>query len=1355
MTVKLFSEDKIIASNQFIKEKKYWMNKFSGDLVLSYFPYDYPKQRRTEKVFDSTTFKLFEDVFARFEKIAGDSNPKSHIVLTAGLTALLYKYTGNQDVIIGTPIDKQDIETEFTNTVLALRIQLHDNMTFKELILHTRQTIIEAIENQNYPIEALLNHLNMKSSDDDLPLFDAALLLENIHIKNYLHQVKPNIIFSFMRTRECIEGAVEYNSQLYDKVTIERIIKHFLYLLHTAIANMDIRLSRISLLTQEEERELIFNFNNTDADYPRNKTIHKLFEEQGEKTPDKISVKEAGTSRSMTYGELHIQSSRLAQIFMKRGVTPGTIVGLMTERSIEMLVAIFGILKAEAAYLPIEPSYPQERIDYMLKDSRAKLLVTNNNLEEARKLGSEEAQTGSSLFPTTGNRQPGTSVAYIIYTSGSTGKPKGVMVEHRGLVNYIWWAAKKYVKNENVNFALYTSIAFDLTVTSIFTPLITGQTIIVYKEEGVNSRFLIEKVIEDKIEVVKLTPSHLKLIRNQKINSNPPAPQRDSQVSIKRFIVGGEELDTQLAMDIYTNFNENIEIYNEYGPTEAVVGCMIFKFNPLIDKRKSVSIGLPADNVKIYILDRYLRLLPIGVTGELYISGDGLARGYLNNPELTAEKFICFAQKLHELNEYNNTLEQVSLLPALTRITKPIYKTGDLAARLSDGNIEFLGRIDHQVKIRGFRIELGEIENCLTQYPEIKDVLVIFKKSEKGYNYLCAYFVSDHEIPVSELKEYLSKRLPDYMIPSYFVKMEKIPLTSNGKIDQKALPEPELKAGENYTAPGTEVEKKLVELWAEVLSRGASQASQLQKSIGINDNFFELGGQSLTATILVSKIHKALNVKISLVDLFKTPTIRGLAGYLSGSLENKFISLEAVEKKEYYPLSSPQKRLYLIQQMDLKGTTYNIPEMYISEEEINKNRLIKIFKKLLERHESLRTSFALVGGQPVQHVHDHVELEIEYYSISKIEAKEEAEELRKTIKAFIRPFDLSRAPLMRVGLLKAAENKHLLMIDMHHIITDGVSHSILAKDFIIFYSGAEQPALRLHYKDFTIWQNNLISSGEIKKQEQYWLKEFAEDLPVLNLPMDYVRHETQSFAGDSIQFEISSSESSVLRDFSKNENATLFMVLLAIYNVLLSKLSGQEDIVVGVGTAGRRHADLEKIIGMFVNTLALRNYPVEEKTFKEFFREVSVRTLQAFENQDYLFEDLVEKVVKKRDLNRNPLFDTVFMVQNLGDEAVDTSIIEKFTLTLKPYHQKSGISQFDMFWGCTEVDKGLRFSVTYRTKLFERETIERYISYFKQIVSEVTDNIEIKIKAILTSIHLLKSQSYDDEMELGFEIKLN
>jgi tyrocidine synthetase-2 len=1055
----------------------------------------------------------------------------------------------------------------------------------------------------------------------------------------------------------------------------------------------------------------------------------------------------------ISYREMNERSNRLAYRLREKGVGPDSPVGLMVERSVEMIIGVLGIMKAGGAYLPIDTEYPADRKRYMLEDGEVRCLLASDGIEdigaeiinrlEITDMRKEETgRDGKNNLEYTGS---GSHLVYVIYTSGSTGKPKGVTVEHRNLVNLLKFQFK-YTNIDCSRILQFSTISFDASFHEIFSVLLSGgQLYLVNKEIRTDIPELFKLIERNVIKTVFLPISFLKVIFKEE-EYLKAVPR-----NIRHIQTAGEQVVISNAFKSYLR-ERQVYLHNHYGPSETHVVTTL-TIAPRGDIAELPSIGKPVMNTGIYIVDKWGKLLPPGAAGELWIGGVQVGRGYLNRPELTGEKFV------------SSPLSAVISPPGKHSkvIDDRLYKTGDLGRWLPDGNIEFLGRIDHQVKIRGFRVEPGEIESRLSNYPGIKEVVVLVREEVSGDKYICAYIVFDSEYEISGLREYLSKKLPDYMIPSYFVRLEKIPVTPNGKIDRKALPKPELITRENHTAPRNEIEKKLIELWSEVLSRDALHASQLQKSMGIDDNFFQLGGHSLKATILVSKIHKKLNVKLPLVELFKTPTIRGLAGYLGGSLEDNFISLEAVEKKEYYPLSSGQKRLYLIQQMDIKGTTYNMPETYVSEDEINKDRLMKTFKKLIQRHESLRTSFEFVNGQPIQYVHDHVEFEIEYYDLEKVKVKTEVEESEWTrelaplpkepaaaiISSFIRPFDLSMAPLIHVGLLKE-ENKHILMIDMHHIISDGVSHGILVKDFISLYAGEELPALRLHYKDFNLWQNNLIYSGEMKKQEQYWLKEFVGDIRELNLPMDYSRQETQSFEGDAVQFEISGNETAVLRDWSKKESATLFIVLLAIYNVLLSKLSSQEDIIVGVGTAGRRHADLENIIGMFVNTLALRNYPVEEKTFKEFLLEVRDRTLQAFDNQDYLFEDLVEKVVKKRDLNRNPLFDTVFMLQNMGDESVDSSIIEKFTLKLRPYKHDLNITKFDMFWSGTEVGESLQFFVTYRTKLFERKTIERYISYFKQIVTEVTDNCEIKIKDILISLHLLRSQSYEDEMELGF-----
>ncbi|MDQ1352213.1 MAG: hypothetical protein QG657_2519, partial [Acidobacteriota bacterium] len=615
-------------------------------------------------------------------------------------------------------------------------------------------------------------------------------------------------------------------------------------------------------------------------------------------------------------------------------------------------------------------------------------------------------------------------------------------------------------------------------------------------------------------------------------------------------------------------------------------------------------------------------------------------------------------------------------------------------------------------------------------YPAIKEALVLVQEEERGDKYICAYIVSNDENVRPGLREYLSKELPDYMIPSYFVLLEKMPLTPNGKIDRKALPKTELKAGKSYVAPRDEVEEKLVGLWSDILGGDALHSSQSQTSIGIDDNFFELGGHSLKATILASRIEKIFNVKTPLSEIFKSPRIRELAGYIKGAASRKYEQIELVEEKEYYALSSAQKRLYFLQQMDKSSTAYNIPSLMIMEGIVEKDRLEQSIRGLIRRHESLRTSIDIIEEDSVQRIHKHVEFEIEYYNLSTDytdytddkDDKIHPSSFMNIPNHFIRHFDLSKAPLLRVGFVKLEEEKHIFLVDMHHIISDGMSTQVLIRNFSALYIEKELPEIKIQYKDYAEWQNRERVSKKILEQGEFWKKEFEAEIPVLELPTDYARPAVQSFEGSNTNFEINKETSDALKTLALETGTTLYILLLTLYTILLSKLSNQEDIVIGCPVAGRRHADLEKIIGMFVNTLALRNYPAGEKKFTDFLEEVKGKTLKAFENQEYQYEDLVENVAVTRDVSRNPMFDTMLALQNMGSQK-----IEIHALKLVPYECENKTAQFDLSLTCVEVDEKLHLTFEYSTKLFREETIERFAAYFINIIECVIENSRKKI----------------------------
>jgi amino acid adenylation domain-containing protein len=872
------------------------------------------------------------------------------------------------------------------------------------------------------------------------------------------------------------------------------------------------------------------------------------------------------------------------------------------------------------------------------------------------------------------------NLAYIIYTSGSTGIPKGVIVEHKSVVRLV--KNTNFIEFKETHKLLQTgALEFDASTFEIWGALLNGLTLVLESKNNLLVPEILRKIInKNKITVMWMTSSYF----NQMLDADI-----DIFCRLENLLVGGEALSPSHINRLKNRF-PGLNVINGYGPTENTTFSTTYLITRNHEER--IPIGKPIANSTAYIVDGYGNLLPEGVPGELCVGGDGVARGYLNDVQLTAEKFIK--------NPYTKNHRW--------------YRTGDRVKWLPGGDIEFLSRFDNQVKIRGFRIELEEIENQLLKYPSIREAVVIDRLNSTGTKYLAAYIVSDLEIESSELRNMLSKHLPEYMIPSFTIRMEKIPLTPNGKIDRRALPEPEVTVDKNYRPPRDEIEKKLAETWSEVLGTR-------KEVIGIDANFFELGGHSLKATVLTAKIHKEFEVKIPLVEIFRRQTIRELSQWIKNSPRHRYSSIKAVEKKEYYPLSSAQKRLFILQQLEPGSTGYNMPHKMSLGIELDKEKFAAQFKQLIRRHESLRTSFAMIDEEPVQRIHDYheVEFNIDYYQCEgEGESGDPERQVKEIIENFERPFDLSKAPLLRVGLIKIENKHHVLLFDLHHIITDGTSQDILEKESLSLYSGEELPILRLQYKDFSEWQNSSDQQTLIKSQESYWMDLFPDEIPVLNLPMDYMRPVMQSFAGAHVSFVLNNEETKTLKQIAREYDVTLYMSILAVFNILLAKLSGQEDIIVGTPIAARRHNDLQSIIGMFVNTLAMRNFPSGNKSFNRFLTEVKQQTLAAYENQEYQFEDLVDKISVRRDTGRNPVFDVMFNLLNQSEYKGDISSISSENV----YQHLKGTSKFDLNLTAVDYEKNLCFTLEYCTKLFKPGTIDRFIGYFKRILSLLSKN---------------------------------
>ncbi|MCK4259133.1 MAG: amino acid adenylation domain-containing protein, partial [Halanaerobiales bacterium] len=1301
-------QNDLLNSELIQEQENYWLKVFNGQLPVLNMLTDYHRPERMSYEGSNFHFELGEELALKVKEVARKQDMTVFMFLFAVYNVLLAKYSEQDDVIVGTPIAGRQ-HAELRNTVgffvntIAMRNTPAQDKSFSDFLLEVKENALNGYKNQDYQFETLIDQLNLKRDLSRNPLFDTMFVFQNIN--NYelmieglkfspyqfeTRTVQFDITLEGQEKKNKFSFNLQYATRLFKKETMEKFAEHFCNIIQEVVASPEMKIEEIEVISKEEKQQLLFDWNDTRADYPKGTTIHQLFEKQVTRTPDNIAL--VFKDKEMSYRELNERTNQLARVLREKGVKAETIVGMLVERSFEMVIGIIGILKAGGVYLPIDPNYPEDRIVYTLKDSRTQFLLTQNHLAGQNHFSGEIidlmdekmfAEDCSNLE----NINQSSDLAYIIYTSGSTGKPKGVMVEHNNLIRLMFNDKFQFDFTETDVWTLFHSYCFDFTVWEMYGSLLYGgKLIIISKLIAQNSQEFLTILLKEKVTILNQTPTAFYNLIAEELKCNK------KELAIRYVIFGGEALKPIMLKDWNQKYPET-RLINMYGITETTVHVTYKEITAYEIENNISNIGKPIPTLTTYIMNQDQKLVPIGVQGELCVGGDGVARGYLNRPELTEEKFV-----------YNPYFPE-----------ERMYRSGDLGRRLPNGDMEYLGRIDRQVKIRGFRIELGEIEKRLLQHEVIKDVVVIDQKDQSGNNYLAAYIISDQQPRIADLRSYLAKELPDYMIPSYFISLDQIPLTSNGKVDRKALPEPSgsISTGVKYVAPENETEENLVALWEEILG---------VEKIGINDDFFELGGHSLKAASLATKIYQDLNVEISLGEIFKTPTVRELAEFIRRTDESIYSYIEVVEEKEdaytsTYPVSSAQKRLYVLNQLEGQGITYNMPGFLVIEGELDQDRFVSVFRKLIGRHESLRTSFELIDGEPVQRIHKDVDFNLIYLTTAE-------KELDRMIDEFIQPFDLSKAPLLRVGLVKYSD-KHLLLIDLHHIISDGLSMEIFIHDFIQSYAGNELPELRIQYKDFSEWQNKFFESDEIKKKEKYWLETFAGDIPVLNLPTDYLRPVEMTFAGVSYNFTLSNELTAKVNQLATQNGATLYMVLLASYNILLSKYTGQEDIVVGSPISGRFQGDLDNVIGMFVNTLALRNLPTGEKNVLQFLTEVKENALKAYEHQDYQFEMLVEKLDLERDLNRNPLFDTMFVLQNS-----DSSELMVSDLKLHPYEFKNRIAKFDLTLNAVKTDEGIQCSLEYRTKLFKKETIERFAGHLENVIYQVVEEPELAVSDI-------------------------
>ncbi|MDV2998930.1 MAG: Linear gramicidin synthase subunit B [Chroococcopsis gigantea SAG 12.99] len=1295
-----------------LKEKLvYWKQRLTGELPILQLFTDKPRPPMPTFSGSRYSFNISDVLTTKIKKMSQEQGATLFMTLLTAFKVLLYRYTGQEDLIICCHVSGRNrLEIEnllgvFINT-LPLRSKLYGNFTFPELLAQVRRETLEAYEYQDVPFEKIVEEINPPRNINHTPIFQVLFQLRNFsrgkietdgltfeEFKGDQILTAFDVTLDISEVEKGLSCSFEYNSDLWESITIERMAGHFENLLSAIVSDPRMTIARLPLLSQRESRQLLTRWNDTSTPYPQDKCIHQLFEEQVRKTPSAIAA--VYEKQCLTYEELNRKANQLARYLRSLGVKPEVLVGIYIERSLEMVIGLLGILKAGGAYVPLDPSYPAQRLNYMLDDSQVRILLTAEKLKGSLDirltqivcLDKDWEIISSFSADNLDTEISGNNLAYVIYTSGSTGNPKGVMNTHKGIRNRLLWMQDVYGLTCDDRVLQKTPFGFDVSVWEFFWPLITGAKILLANQEGHKySDYLVELIITEQITTIHFVPSMLQVFLQE--NGVKKC------ISLKRVFCSGEELQSQQIKRFFEHLE--CELHNLYGPTEAAIDVTFWQCQAR-ENFQTVPIGRPIANTQIYILDEQLQPVPIGVKGELYIGGDNLARGYLNRPELTAEKFI----------------------PSPFQTGKRLYRTGDLARHLPDGNIEYIGRIDSQIKIRGVRIELGEVEAVLNSHPSIEQAVVICREDIAGEKRLVAYVVAGKSLDNYQLTQYQKGKLPPYMVPSAIVFLDSMPLTPNGKIDRKSLPSTGENGieSENHAAAGTPRQEIIANIFASVLK---------VQAVGINENFFELGGHSLLAAQVISRLREALKKEIPLRTLFETGTVAQLDRLLHeyGSQEESLNStplLPVARNREAYPLSFAQERLWFIDQLEGVSATYNVPIAVRLTGDLYINALERALKELVQRHESLRTSFKNNNGQPEQVIHPEAELPTLLEDLQHLENPERVIK-EKLFQEVCTGFELKSSSLLRYKLWRLSADEYVLAITMHHIITDGWSLGVFCQELSILYGAFIQglesplPPLTIQYLDYALWQRQMLQGEVGRKQLAYWIGQLSGIPELLQLPTDRTRPSVQTYRGKTVYFNLASELIAKLQKLSQESGATLFMTLLTAFAILLYRYSGEKDIIIGSPIANRQYGEIEPLIGFFVNTSVYRVNLESNPDFLSLLYQVRKTTLEAYENQDVPFEQVVSALQPQRSLSHTPLFQVMFDLQDAPLTQLALS-----GLTCERLDLESTSAKFDLTVSMLKTSAGLTGRWQFNSDLFDEATIERMAGHFQNLLEAIVN----------------------------------
>ncbi|HZI14651.1 MAG TPA: amino acid adenylation domain-containing protein, partial [Myxococcus sp.] len=1292
---------------------EYWQSQLReppGPLEL---PTDLPRPARWSFRGATLPIRLGPELSAGLRSLARAEGKTLYTVLLAGFLTLLHRYTGQTDILCGSPLwgrthpDLQRLAGYFVNFV-ALRGDLSGDPPFTELLQRLYPRVLGAIEHQDYPFHALGERLGVKPDPsrprlvevefsydqfNSMPGLDVARDDVQMELKPFLRQQEGQFAVNLMLVDVAgeIAGALKYSTDLFTPETMVRFWAQLRALFTSVLRNPRQRLSALSLLADADRRQLLETFNATQAPVPPHASVHAMFEAQAARTPGALAVDCEG--HTLTFSALNARANQLAWHLRGLGVGPDVPVALCLERSVDMVVALLGVMKAGGCYVPMDPAWPAQRLDFTVRDCGAPVLLTSRKLADTWTpagtrvlcLDTEAPVLDAHLtedLPPVGLPD---NLAYIIYTSGSTGTPKGVMIQHRSVLN-LQGALRQSVyvgQPEGLRVSVNAPLAFDASVKQ-WVQLLDGHCLCIVPEATrQDPEAMLRWVERHRVDVLDCTPSLLRLMVQAGLLRSASAP--------KLLVPGGEAIDELL----WRRLAEApcTRTFNVYGPTECTVDTTAFG----VHEGTRPTIGGPLANVRVYVLDAHLRPAPVGVPGELFISGAGVARGYLGRPELSAERFLP--------NPFSPTPGE------------RMYRTGDKVRWLPDGTLEYLGRIDFQVKVRGFRIELGEIEACLRQHPGVQQAVVLAREDAPGDKRLVGYFtLKGAPVELAGVRAFLKERLPEYMVPGALVVLEALPLTSNGKVDRRALPAPDVSAASGaYVPPATPTEELLAAAWAQVLR---------VERVGRHDDFFALGGHSLLATQVMARVRSSFGVELPLRVLFEASTLEALALQVDVALRSGWTSslppLVPVSRQGRLPVSFSQQRLWFLDQLMPGQVSYNVPIVLRLSGALDVGALHRTMEELVRRHEALRTTFASEEGQPYQVIHPAGPLELPVASLEHLapEARE-AEARTLALEVVRQPLDLARGPLQRAKLLRLDASEHVLALAVHHIVSDGWSMGVMVRELGALYEAFSQgrpsplPELPLQYADYAAWQRQWLVGAPLEQQLDYWRQALAGLAP-LNLPTDKPRPAVQRYRGATLGFTLPKPLADGLKALARQEGTTLFMVLLGAWQVLLHRYSGQDDIAVGTPVAGRKQPEVEGLIGFFVNTLVLRMRLGGTPSFREVLARVKESTLGAYAHQDLPFEKLVEELEPRRDLSRQPLFQVAFMLANvpLGELSLPGVAVRREVL-------ETQTSKFDLSLSLTETAEGLEGALEYATDLYAPATVARLAGHLRVLLESI------------------------------------